>query len=159
MKASYRSLLIALFLVPLGIPDNISYSESTAQETLLTTTKLTCSFTEGVATRWTSQGPIIEKGSYSELHVLQSIDLQKRTAERIRGKWTENVRLRRGYRGISFFSIGKDNKVLPFNITTVFAKYHNTTKDFFAVLSRHGSDTYFGEIKSIQLYGTCIAED
>lgn len=62
MKASYRSLLIAFFLVPLGIPNNISYSESMAQETLLSTTKLTCSFTEGIATRWTSKGPIIGSG-------------------------------------------------------------------------------------------------
>ena len=73
MRTSYQFFLI---LLPLSLElfANSSYAESTAQEVLMSSQKLTCMFTTQQNTRWSSEGPIHHEGKILETFIFESIN-------------------------------------------------------------------------------------
>ncbi len=69
---------------------DLAFGEPTPNKILMSATKLHCTFNEGVATRWTTEGPISEKGKFEEeYYTFDLIDHQLGKARS--GDTTRNV--------------------------------------------------------------------
>jgi hypothetical protein len=152
MKTSCQFFLI---LLPLSLElfANSSYAETTPQEVLMSSQKLTCMFTTQQNTRWSSEGPIRHEGKILETFIFESINHKAGTAV---GPWNDEsvpVRIRVFPHNILFFELTESGEFSPV-ITTILDEYFPGTDTFKAVRSSHGYSAFMRFIAK-QSLGTC----
>jgi len=153
---SKLGIFIFSFWLFFGLSNNLAFGKRPPNDILMTAKKLHCIFKHGVATRWTTEGPITEKGFFEdEIYTFNSIDHQLRKARS--GDTTRSIEMSRSPWMLTFYSVDDKNKLIPNSIISVFDNYQAGTTNFFAVLSRQGTMRLFGGNHSAQLFGTCKA--
>ncbi len=152
----FHSFCIFILFSVISFPKHLAFGEPNPNEILMSATKLHCTFKEGVATRWTAEGPITEKGEFEkEFYTFDLID-HKLGKARLGGR-TEYVKMSRSPWELTFYFVNDKNRLIPNNIISVFDNHQAGTTNFFSVLSRQGTMRLFGGNHAAQLFGTCKA--
>lgn len=155
LLACLRCFIFLLWLITDFSKDQ-AFGEPTPNEILMSATKLHCTFKEGVATRWTTEGPISEKGKFDkEFYTFDLID--HRLGKARSGDTTRNVQMSRSPWELTFYFVDDKNRLIPVSIISIFDNYQAGTTNFFSVLSRQGTMRNFGGNHAAQLFGTCKA--